>query len=333
LGKSRRTVKIEQPTANKLIVFAFASLSGFLTLLFITADIGFGFKSVLVVFLVGILVYAYRAIQVIAIADEAGIEVRNLVRHRRMAWPRIDVLSVGRTGSGPGTGITIELRDGSSMNVESSWGPWYQGKVSAANTARCEKLIDRINEMRAYDPDLDIPDEPRDVDPLVVRETLSQDATAAADTIDAAWRETFADILPLQTLRGRDPSEDAEMLRELIEAGVPGSGSLVVERSGEIVGASVFGPTGGGDLDGFTEVYMLYVRADEIGRGAGRRLVLRTLGAIRASGATGVVGHVYVNNRRFRSQIKRLGIEPFGDTQEQIWYGLPVRVVEYRLPL
>ncbi|MFV2000886.1 MAG: N-acetyltransferase family protein [Acidimicrobiia bacterium] len=333
MSKRRRTVKIEQPTANKVIVFGFASLSGFLTLLFITANIGSGFKVVLVTFLAGILFYAYRAIQVVAIADDGGVEVRNLVRHRRIAWSKIDALSVGRTGSGPGTGITVELLDGSSMNVESSWGPWYQGKVSAANTVRCEKLIDRINTMRAHDPDLDGAGEPEQVDPIVVRPTLPEDADAAAETIDAAWRETFADILPLQTLRGRDPSEDAQMLRELLDAAAPRSGSLVVERSGEIVGASVFGPTGGGDLDGYTEIYMLYVRADEIGKGAGRRLVLRTLGAIRASGATGVVGHVYVNNRRFRSQLKRLGIEPYGDTQEQIWYGLPVRVVEYRLPL
>jgi len=313
-----------------VIVFAFASLSGFLTLFFITADVGRGFKMVLIVFLVGILFYAYRSNQVVAIADDDGIEVRNLMRRRRIPWSKIDVLSVGRTGSGPGTGIKVELLDGSSSNIESSWGPWYQGKVSKENTVRCEGLIDRINTMRASEPDLDVPDEPVEIDPLLVRRTELDDAPAAAETIDAAWRETFKDILPMQTLQGRDPSEDAEMLRELLQADAPGSGSFVVERSGEIVGASVFGPTGGDGLDGFSEIYMLYVRADEIGRGAGRRLAIRTLGAIRASGAKGVVGHVYVNNRRFRTQMKRLGLAPHGDTQEQIWYGLPVRVVEYR---
>lgn len=330
MGTRRHTVKIEQPTANKVIVFAFASLSGFLTLFFITAEIGKGFKMVLIVFLVGIGLYAYRSNQVIAIADDDGIEVRNLTRRRRISWSKIDVLSVGRTGSGPGTGIRIELLDGSSLNIESSWGPWYQGKVSLENTVRCESFIDRINTMRDYEPDLDVPEEQIEVDPLLVRPTAPDDATAAAETIDSAWRETFEGILPEQTLQGRDPSEDAEMLRELLEVAAQGSGSFVVERFGEIVGASVFGPTGGDGLDGFSEIYMLYVRADEIGRGAGRRLAIRTLGAIRASGAKGVVGHVYVNNRRFRTQMKRLGIEPHGEPQEQIWYGLPVRVVEYR---
>ncbi|MCL1598451.1 MAG: hypothetical protein M3094_04660, partial [Actinomycetia bacterium] len=124
-----------------------------------------------------------------------------------------------------------------------------------------------------------------------------------------------------------------EMLRDLLAGAIPGAGSLVVERDGEIVGASVFGPTQVDGLEGFMEIYMLYVRAGEIGGTASRRLVLRTLGSIRGSGFRGIVGHVYVNNLPFRSQIEKLGIQPHGKPQEQIWYGLPIRVVEYRLDL
>lgn len=326
-------VRIEQPTANKVMVFSVAGLAGFLTLLFLTKIEAGGFKALLLVFLAGVLIYAYRAIQVVAIADAEGIDVQNLVRHRHFGWHEIDVLSVGQTGSGPGTGITIELVDGSTMPVEASWGPWYQGKVSDANTMRCERFIEQINAMRTYGWHRDVSADEAIVDPIVVRKTLAEEADAVAETIDAAWRETYAEIMPGQMFQHRNPADDAAMLRELLDGAIPGAGSLVVERSGEIVGTSVFGPTRVHGLEGFIEIYMLYVRAGEIGGGAGRRLVLRTLGTIRDSGARGIVGHVYVNNRPFRSQIERMGIEPHGKPQEQIWYGLPVRVVEYRLTL
>lgn len=327
------TVRIEQPTANKIVVFSLAGLAGFLSLMFLSNIGGGVFTVLLIVFLLGVIAYSFRAIQMVAIADHDGIEVRNLVRTHRLSWEEIDVLSVGKTGKGPGTGISVDLLDGTSVPIEASWGAWYQGKVSDLNTVRCERFIAKVAAMRNHDPALDEPDAPVWIDPIVVRPTTADDVDAVADTIDAAWRETFSEILPMSTLSGRDPRADAEMLRDLLGGSITGTGSLLVERSGEIVGASVFGPTNADGLDGFVEIYMLYVRASEIGKGSGRRLVSRTYSAIRSLDARGIVGHVYVNNRRFRSQVKRLGIEPYGDSQEQIWYGLPVQVVEFRFPL
>ena len=49
-------IRIEQPTPNKVIVFALAALTGFLTLLFVTKIEGGGFTILLLVFLVGVLV-------------------------------------------------------------------------------------------------------------------------------------------------------------------------------------------------------------------------------------------------------------------------------------
>jgi len=106
-----------------------------------------------------------------------------------------------------------------------------------------------------------------------------------------------------------------------------------VEHLGEPVGASVFGPAGVDGLERFTEVYMIYVCAGEIGRGAGRRLAVATWSVIRASRARGVVGHVHVNKRPFRNSVERMGIAPHEKPQEELWYGLPVRVVEYRMSL
>ncbi len=325
------SVRIEQPTVNKVTVFLVAGLAIFITLVLWSKIEAGEFTVLLLVFVVAVVTYAYRSIQIVAIADADGIDVRNLVRHRHFDWQEVDALSVGKGGKGAGTGITVEAVDGSTMPIEASWGPWYQGKVSDANTLRCDRIIQRIEAMRAHRPVGD--DISPIVDPVVVRETRLEDVDTVARALDAAWRETYVEILPSQTFEDRDPADDAEMLRSLLSGSVPGSGSLLVEHLGEVVGASVFGPTGGDGLVGFAEVYMIYVRAGEIGRGAGRRLAVRTWSVIRASGARGIVGHVYVNNRPIRNSIERMGIEAHGQPQEQLWHGLPVRVLEYRLPL
>ena len=326
-------VRVEQPTANKVTVFLVAAVAGFLTLVLLTKIDAAGFKMGLVVFLASVLLYAYRAIQVVAVADEDGIDVRNLVHRRRFRWSDIDVISVGKVAKGHGTGITVETIDEATMPIEASWGPWYQGKVSDANSLRCERIIEQIEAKRSHDSDIERDHDDPPVEPIVVRRTELDDVDAAAQTIDAAWRETYDNIVPGHIFNDRDPQDDAVMLRELVDGSIPGAGSLVVEREGEIVGASVFGPSNVEGLEGFTEIYMLYVRADEIGGRASRRLVVRTFGEIRASGARGIVGHVHVNNRPLRSRVEQMGIRPYGKPQEQIWYGLPMRVVEYRMSL
>jgi hypothetical protein len=327
------SVKIEQPLVNKATAFTIAAVSGFFAVVFLTQINAGVFNLVLIIVLAGVLLFAYKAIQVIAIADAEGIEVRNLIRRARIPWTRIDALTVGAAGSENALGITLDLKDGSTMPIEASSGPWYQKTLSAGTVARCEQFVERIDKMRrsaanaAEQASLDA------AAALTVRPTVVQDADVVAETINDAWRETYAEILPGYKGFERNPADDADMLRELLDGSIEGAGSFVVERSGTIVGASVFGPTYGEGVDGYIEIFMLYVRAEEIGGEAGRRLVLKTFGAIRASGAAGIVGHVQVDNRRFRSQIARMGIDPHGEPMEQIWHGLPVRVVEYRLAL
>jgi predicted N-acetyltransferase YhbS len=310
-----------------------AGLAAFVTLLLLTKIDIAGFRIFILVFVTVVFIYVYRAIKVVAIADRSGIEVQNLIKGSRFDWSEVDVLAVIPTKSGSGTGITIKLKDGSILPIEASWGPWYQGKMSAETTIRCERLIEEINLMREYDPDRDDPEPEVPVDPVAVRPATAQDADLVAGVIETAWRETYAEILPGSMVLDRSTADDAQMLRELLDGSTKGAGSLVVERDGEVVGASVFGPIDPVVTGGFTEIYMLYVRADEVGSGVGRRLVLRTFGTIRESGANGIVGHVYVNNRRLRAQLDRMDTAHKGDIHEQVWYGLPVKVIEYRLTL
>ncbi len=326
-----RIVRIEQPTVNKVTVFLVAGAAVFVTLVLITRIEAAGFRLLLVAFLAGVLLYAYRSIEISAVADADGIEVRNLLRHRRLAWSEVASLTVGDAGKTAGTGIVVEAADGSTMPVEASWGAWHEGKGSGANARRCEEILRAIDGLRTHRGD-ESPDRAIVVDPIRVRPATPEDVAATVATIATARRETYDEILPGRVFDGADLEQDAEMLREIIDGAIPGAGCLVVERDGEIVGTSVFGPTRADGLDGYVEVYMIYVLAGEIGRGAGRRLVVRTVAAIRSSGARGIVGHVYVGNRALRDRLEAHGTAPHGDTQEQIWYGLPIKVVEYRLP-
>jgi N-acetylglutamate synthase-like GNAT family acetyltransferase len=330
-GKQTLSVRIEQPSVNKITAFALGGLAAFLTLLLLTKIQAAGFTLFILVFLVAVFVYVYRAINVEAIATPDGISVQNLVRSADFQWSEVDVLAVIPTKSGPGTGITVELKNGSVMPIEASWGPWYQGKMSAETTKRCERLIEDIRSMRRYDPQVDAVEAQLPVDPVLVRVATEQDADGIARIFDAAWTETYSEILPGSLLLDRKSADDAQMLRELLDGSIPRASAVLVERDGDVVGASVFAPTTSKGVEDFMEIFMLYIRADELGTGTGRRLVLRSFNEIRASGALGIVGNVYVNNRKLRSQIEHMGVATKGETHEQVWYGVPVKVVEYSL--
>lgn len=327
--RPRSTVRIEQPTSNKVVTLVIGGTAAFLVLILVSAIDARGFQIALVAFLAAVLFYAYRSMNIVAKADRDRIDIQNLTSHRVVAWSDVDVLAVAETKSGPGTGLEVRMRDGTTVAVEASWGAWFQGKQHASTTRRCEELIVAIEAMRAGVPE---PEEPSEaVDPIRVRPTRSEDVETVAAVIDAARRETYEDILPGQIFE-RD-GRDADALSAIVADDSRGSGSLLVERDGTVVGASVFGPASGDDLEGFVEIYMIYVRSAEIGTASATRLTLATHRIIRQNGAAGIVGQVYVGNRRFRSQVERLGITRVGEPVEQIWYGLPVKVVEYRRTL
>lgn len=330
-AKRKPSVKIEQPSANKITAFALGGLAGFLTLLLLAKIQAAGFTLFILAFLVAVFVYVYRAVRVEATATPDGILVQNLIRRTYFDWSEVDALAVVPTKSGSGTGITVELVNGSMVPVEASWGPWYQGKMSVETTKRCERLIEDIRLIRCYDPEAEDLEPVALLDPIAVRLATEEDASLIAGIFDAAWTETYSEILPGSELFDRKSSDDVQMLRELLDGSIPGAGAVVVEREGDVVGASVFAPTTAKGVEGFMEIFMLYVRADELGKGPGRRLVLRSFNQIRASGVLGIVGNVYVSNRTLRKQIERIGSATRGDTHEQVWYGVPVKVIEYRV--
>lgn len=333
MADKRPIVRIEQPTANKVTVFALAAVAVFVAMAFISRIDAVLFQAGLALFAIATCVYAYRAIGLSAVADESGITVTNLRHTTRHRWPDVDVLAVEPVPRGPGMGIVVRRKDGTSVPVEASWGAWFEGKQGAANTVRCESIVASIAAMRDAPATSEPEPEPEpSADPLSVRPLTPPDASEAASVLTVAWKETYGELLSHQALYERDPDEDAATMVELSDGSIPMSGGFVVERDGAIVGLSVFGPADPRrqDLEGYVELFMLYLLQSESESRASTRLMVRTYRAIRATGARGVVAHVHAGQRTLTRRLEALGIKRADGTTEQNWYGLPVKVVEFR---
>jgi hypothetical protein len=185
LVSERRTpsVKIEQPLVNKATAFTIAAVSGFFAFMFLTRIASGVLNLILIAILAGALVFAYKAIQVIAIADAEGIEVHNLIRKAHLPWTSIDTLTVGAVGSENALGITIELANGSSVPIEASSGPWYQKTLSAETVERCDQFIERVDTLRTNATNAAERTNLEASDSLKVRVTVAEDADAVAETI------------------------------------------------------------------------------------------------------------------------------------------------------
>ena len=327
-----RPVTIDQPVVNKFTVLGLASVAAFIAAVFASNVDAALFQLALIAFAIGCGFYAYRAIQVSAEADRQGITVTNLRRRTRHPWSTVDALTVGPVPRGPGMGISVDLVDGTSVPVEASWGAWYEGKQAAGNRVRCEAFVTAIAAMReapasvASDTDEAAPER------LLVRPMETGDAPAAAEFLREAWRRTYGELLTNSAMYDRDVDEDARMLTELVGGDIPRGGGLVAVHGDDIVGVSVFGPPASQppELEGCVELYLLYADDDEPMDRVGTRLTIRTMYAIRATGAHGVLGHVHAGYRNLRRSIEARGTEPAGDVVEQNWYGLPVNVVRYQ---
>jgi GNAT superfamily N-acetyltransferase len=167
---------------------------------------------------------------------------------------------------------------------------------------------------------------------LEVRAARQADTAEMAWLLEAAWREAYADLLPTSTLHARNFDQDARDLRELLTSPLP-CGASIALRAGSVVGLSTYGPPNHSDDPDLVELYAMYVRSAEIGRGAGRRLVLRTVSHARSVGASALVWFVHAGNDLVRDRLERRGLVPHAGPIERHWYGHSVDVYEYRLEL
>lgn len=128
---------------------------------------------------------------------------------------------------------------------------------------------------------------------VVVRRARIEDADEIGLIHMTAWQSAYRGILAQGFLDGLDLGQwQARRRTGIREPRHPESRTWVVTRGDEILGFAVSGPTRDADDDGDDddngrrtgEVYAIYLRPGQVGRGLGRRLFTYALSALRRGG-------------------------------------------------
>ena len=111
---------------------------------------------------------------------------------------------------------------------------------------------------------------------VVVRPAVAGDAPGIARVHIAAWRETYARLLPAGALDDLDPVARAGRWVEILEAGR--TDVAVAEAEGAIVGWASASTGRDADAPRDRELEGIYLLADRYGTGAGQRLLDALIG-------------------------------------------------------
>jgi GNAT superfamily N-acetyltransferase len=118
-----------------------------------------------------------------------------------------------------------------------------------------------------------------------IRPATREDARPIAEVHVASWRQAYRGLLPDDYLEKLSVDERASQRLAWFADPSPGSGVLVAEDRGHLVGFASFGPSRDDDAPAGTgEVPAIYVDPAEVGRGIGRELLAEAEAALRAAG-------------------------------------------------
>jgi ribosomal protein S18 acetylase RimI-like enzyme len=166
-----------------------------------------------------------------------------------------------------------------------------------------------------------------------IRRGGEEDAAGIARLHVASWQATYRDELPAAFLDG----QDVDARRGHWEAEVRGgTGVLVAEDRGDLVGFVAFGPARDEDADASRtfQIHNLHAAPSRHGRGIGRALFEDALAEARAHGAREVTLWVVETNANARRFYERQGMEPDGARRTQpVGDGAELREVRYRCRL
>jgi ribosomal protein S18 acetylase RimI-like enzyme len=173
---------------------------------------------------------------------------------------------------------------------------------------------------------------------IVLREARRGDELAVADVHIRAWQEAYRGLIPAEFLDALDPRERAARYTfEAADQAAPTT-VLAVEAGGEgaserIAGFVTFGPSRDEDVQGFGEVYALYVHPDRYRGGVGRLLMAEARRRLREAGFTAAILWVLQGNTRAATFYEREGWLPDGTTRVEQPYGIRSTVDRFRRPL
>lgn len=146
--------------------------------------------------------------------------------------------------------------------------------------------------------------------PFEIRPAQPADAEPIEVVRVATWKVAYRGVLPDARLdaMGVSPEIVERRAKQLASGEVAG---FVAVRDGEVRGFTMYGPSRDEDIPG-TEVYAIYVHAEEFSTGMGRALMAGTLEALTGR----QVGlWVLADNQRARRFYERSGFTPSGRTK------------------
>ena len=154
---------------------------------------------------------------------------------------------------------------------------------------------------------------------LTVRAAVLDDAAGIARVHIQAWRETYAHLLPAETLAGLQQGPRDATWREIIAAGT--SNVWLACEGEDILGWASAGD--GRDDDGprTTELFGIYVLAGSHGSGAGQLLLDA------AVGDGGAYLWIADENPRALAFYRRNGFVQDGAARSHVLLGTPVRIL------
>jgi GNAT superfamily N-acetyltransferase len=141
-----------------------------------------------------------------------------------------------------------------------------------------------------------------------IRLAAPEDARRIAEVHVASWRVAYRSLLPTDYLDGLSVEEREAQRLAMISDPEPGSGTLVAEQGGRIVGFASFSASRDDNAPDTTgEVPAIYVDPEAVGTGVGRELLAAVSEALRDAGFTRATLWVLEANERARRFYEKAG--------------------------
>lgn len=159
-----------------------------------------------------------------------------------------------------------------------------------------------------------------------VRPATAVDASAVARIHVRAWQQAYAGIIPENILTGLSIQERTVRWAAIAERGDEHGVMRVAEVEDDVIGFSLV-ETG---ADGRCELGALYVDPGHWGRGVGHRLHRAAVHDMTAGDREEAVLWVVERNTRARSFYDRHDWRPDGESLDEIWGDVVVRVIRLK---
>jgi GNAT superfamily N-acetyltransferase len=164
---------------------------------------------------------------------------------------------------------------------------------------------------------------------MLLRAAKIQDAMAVARVHVRSWQAAYRGLLPAEYLDGLKPEDRAgRYVFENPDTAKPWT--IVAEVDGLIAGFATTAPARDADVEGWGELYALYVDPDYWGRGIGAELMKAARARLVELGFQQATLWVMKGNSRAERFYAIDGWEADGRERSEVVWGVAVNEVRYR---